>query len=147
MKTFLRNSCLQVDLWIRAHITQRAHWLRVFDKATYYRDIDGILEGAVYQLAKRYLYKELGKKSEMKPKEIQSWGEEYFYKNFRMHSVGEESNIDICLEYIDAYENRDNINIKDYIDYNEYNENIDKAEKRLSAALIEFVKNRGSLWT
>lgn len=147
MKIFLKTFRPHIDLWIRAHITQRAHWLRVFDEATYYADIDHILEGAVYQLAKRYLYNELGEKVKMKSSDVQLWGKDNFYKGFRMHSVGEETRIDICLEYMKAYEEKDNIDINKYTDYNIYNDDVDKAEERLSIALLAFVKERKSLWT
>lgn len=147
MKTFLKNLPLRIDLWIRANITQRAHWLRVFDERTYYCDIDDVLKAVVYQLAKRYLYDELGHKDQAKPDKLKLYGEVDFYKGFRIDVVGEEKRIDICLDYINVYENREKININNFTDYNMFNDERFKAENCLSDALIKFVNNRGSLWT
>ena len=133
----------RIDIWIRANITQRAHWLKISEDAIAYLDLDKKLELAVITLAKVYLNEELGKESSFTEKQKKDLDLE-FYKGYRLHFVGDEKAIDICLEILDAYE-------ATKISYKILRKlSADKRQEiklRFTNALKRFVEERERFWT
>ena len=129
----------RIDLWYRANVTQRAHWLKLYDKPIVVLDVDMAAELALVALAKRYLYEELGHISKYSNKD----DENTFYRNFRMHSTNEAINIDICLNLIDCYSAKDIMQSERRVKAPRRIE----VETNLTNAMVAFVRQRQSMWT
>lgn len=131
-----------LDMWIRANVTQRAHWLKLTPHASAYMDVDVKIEYALVALATDYLENELGHENKFTPKEKEGMT---FYKGYQVYAVDERENIDACLRVIRAKKDEEII-------YTRLGRRL-SAEKKtalrteLTDALVEFVKKRGRLWT
>lgn len=136
-------------------IKRETYKIRIGKIGSYY-DCDHMLEIAFVEIAKKFLYDELGriedypeaklmigKTSDYLIAEFENdYNSPTFYKGFRIHFVDHEVQIDICKWFLD----NESLIKGDYpVSYSYEEQN--KFTKELGLKMIEFVKNRGSMWT